>query len=95
MGELVECEGYSHLVKANDIITRMGWQNFNLIADQILYDLGWMRISRKTYGDCGLVFFTPAILSAEQRRYLEMIAEDDSVELSKEGKQTLKELALM
>ena len=87
-GELIKCDGYAHLAKAMDIVTCLGWNNNNLHADEILLKHGWMRISRKTYGDCGLVFFVPTILSFEQMRYLEIISEDNET-ISEEGKQTL------
>lgn len=83
-GELVKCDGHAHVTVATDIARKMyGYTNSR--PDEILLQHGWTRISRMTYGDLGLIFFLPRIISEYQLDFLRRVFDDNAKMISQKG----------
>ena len=91
-GELVSCEGYAHLDKARQIAKDLGVFDENKQSDEVLQRLGWIRISKYTYSNIGLMFLNPYLsnISIYQHIFLHQIYEYDPNEISEDGWEQLR-----
>ena len=65
-GDLIPCEGCSHMDKADEIARVYNIYDNEKQSDETLLKRGWVRISRITYGDEGLMFWMPYFLTTPQ-----------------------------
>lgn len=88
-GELIPCEGHAHLDMAQKIANDLGIIGYTNRIDDVLLTHGWVRISRMTYGDCGLAFWMPNNLTYTQRSFLEEIV-NEGESISEKGIEQLQ-----
>lgn len=95
-GELIICEGHSHLDKARELCTLLHFEDKEKTPDDILLSRGWVRISRCIYGyDLGYMFWMPDALSSCQRSVLKQFVEVFGNECSAEGRNTLHKYGII
>lgn len=94
--DLIKCDGHAHVVMAMELVKRFYDINENVRADEILLKHGWVRISKMTYNDEGLMFFLPPkfVISELQYSFLEHIYNDDPTQISQKGMAVLRELKI-
>ena len=88
-GDLISCEGYAHMDRADEIARILNVFNREKQSDETLLKLGWIRISRITYGDEGLMFWMPDFITSNQYDFLRNIAFEKNIDISKRGYETL------
>ena len=84
-GEMIKCEGHAHVAVAIDIAKKLYHYDGSRQADEILLQHGWLRISRLIYGDEGITFFTPQVMSEYQLSFLRTIFDNDANMISRKG----------
>lgn len=95
-GEIVSCEGYAHVDKARKICMDLHILKENETPDETLINNGWIRISRVTYGDVGLmIWMAPHRLSLYQAEFLTQFASDHLNEFNSITRTMLKEYGLI
>lgn len=93
--ELVKCNEYGHLDTARRIVKQLNLEDGTKQPDDILIAHGWIRISRFTYGDRGITFWTPRCPTAYQKEFLRSIYNDDPTDISKVGLNKLMDLGIV
>ena len=89
-GDLIECDGHAHVVKAMELAKRYYEPKENVRADDTLLQHGWVRISKLTYNDKGLMFFMPERLTSIQRVFLEHVYNNATDPISCQGMAILR-----
>lgn len=94
-GTLFECNNHAHLDKAREMVKALCATRAGEEPDETLIRLGFIRISRITYGDVGLMFWMPEIITEYQRIAIEDIAYEHLDECSEKALQVLKEYRII